>query len=184
MSGNIKQLKAKFQSVVKSENPMLVKIESDITAKVPKDKLELFYRTIIAAETMLFDPKTHSNMELIKNPKSRDNPVETIASGVAGLMNLLYVQSRRTLPTEVVIYGGIVIACVVWDFAERGLNIPISPKIIAQTTQLMCEKLFKSLGVSPEQLRDAIISGKKEINDYYAQQAHLEKKMPIKARGK
>lgn len=173
-------LKEQFKAVVKSENPMLTKIETDITAKVPKDKLELFYRTIIAAETMLFNPKTHANMELIKNPESRTKPVETISNGVAGLLNLLYVQSRRTLPMEVIVYGGIVVCCVVWDFAERGLNIPITPQVISQTTKLMCEKLFNKMGISPEQLREAIISGKREINDYYAQQAHLEKKMPSK----
>ena len=127
---------------------------------------------------MLFDPKTHQNMELIKNPMSRNTPVETIANGVAGLMWLLYQQSKKTLPTESMIYGGIVAACMVWDFAERGLKMTITSDLIAQTTQLMCEKLFEHMGITPDQLKEAITHGHNEIQQYQAQQAHLNKKMP------
>ena len=175
---DVKKLKREFASLHKAENPLLVEIEKNIISKVPKDKLEIFYRTVIAAETMLFDPKTHANMELIKSPASRKTPVETISNGVAGLMYLLYMQSKNTLPPEAVVYGGIIAACVVWDFAERGLKMPVTPEIVSDTTQLMCEKLFTKMGISPEQLRDAILSGKKEIEDYQAHQTHFNKKFP------
>lgn len=178
MKNETAKLRRTFNSLHKAENKMLIQIENDIIAKVPKDKLEIFYRTLIAAETLLFDEKSHQNMELIKNPMSRNRPVETIATGVAGLMWLLYQQSKKTLPVEAIIYGGIVSACVVWDFAERGLNMAITPELVSETTQLMCEKVFEHMGITPEQLKEAIVSGKKEIDDYHAQQAHLNKKMP------
>ena len=170
----ISQLKSQFNSALKTENPLLVKIEKDITAQVPKDKLESFYRTVIAAETLLFDPKTHQNMELIKNPMSRNAPVETIANGVAGLMWLLYQQSGKKLSTESMVYGGIVAACMVWDFAERGLKMEITADLVSDTTKLMCEKLFEHMGITPEQLKEAIEHGHNEIQQYQAQQEVME----------
>lgn len=158
-------------------NQMLIDIQQNIEAKVSKENKERYDKTVLAAETMLFDPKTHANMELVRNPQSQSTPVQTISKGVSGLMWLLYQQSKQTLPAEVLIYAGTTTICKVLDFAERGLKLEITPQIISDTVQRTSERLFEKMGVTPEQLRAAIAQGKKEIDDYQTHQNYVGNKM-------
>lgn len=158
-------------------NQMLIDIQRNIEAKVSKENKERYDKTVLAAETMLFDPKTHANMELVRNPESQKTPVQTISKGVSGLMWLLYQQSKQTLPAEVLIYAGTTTICKVLDFAERGLKLEITPQIISDTVQRTSERLFEKMGVTPEQLRAAIAQGKKEIDDYQTHQQYVGNKM-------
>jgi hypothetical protein len=161
----------------KMTNQMLIDIEQNIEAKVSKENKSRYAKTVLAAETMLFDPKTHANMELVRNPESQKTPVQTISKGVSGLMWLLYQQSKQTLPAEVLIYAGTTTICKVLDFAERGLKLEITPQIISDTVQRTSERLFEKMGVTPDQLRNAIAQGKKEIDDYQTHQQYVGNKM-------
>jgi hypothetical protein len=161
----------------KMTNQMLIDIQQNIEAKVSKENKSRYAKTVLAAETMLFDPKTHANMELVRNPESQKTPVQTISKGVSGLMWLLYQQSKQTLPAEVLIYAGTTTICKVLDFAERGLKLEITPQIISDTVQRTSERLFEKMGVTPDQLRNAIAQGKKEIDDYQNHQQYVGNKM-------
>jgi hypothetical protein len=158
-------------------NQMLIDIVANIEAKVSPENKKKYSNAVAAADTMLFDPKTHANMELVKNPQSRITPVKTISTGVSGLMWLLYQQSKRTMSAEVLIYSATTVICHVLDFAERGLKMDITPEIIAQTVQQSSEKLFEKMGITPDQLKQAIAQGKKEIDDYQTHQNYLGNKM-------
>jgi hypothetical protein len=157
-------------------NQMLIQIQKNIESKVSKENKERFNKTVLAAETYMFDAKTHQNMELVKNPDSQSNLVETVSKGVSGLMWLIYQQSKKSLPAEVLIFAGTVAICKALDFAERGLKLPLTPEIIAQTTQRTTDKLFGLMGISQEQLRKAIAQGKSEIEDYQKHQQYVGSK--------
>ena len=169
----------------KMTNQMLLTIQHNIEAKVSKENKAQYDKTVLAAETLMFDPKTHQNMELVKNPASQSNLVETVSKGVAGLMWLLYQQSKRTLPAEVMVYAGTTTICKVLDFAERGLKLPVTPEIIAQTTKRTTDKLFEKMGITPDQLKAAIVQGRQEIESYQQNQQYVGDKMQaVKAKGK
>lgn len=169
----------------KMTNQMLLTIQHNIEAKVSKENKTQYDKTVLAAETLMFDPKTHQNMELVKNPASQSNLVETVSKGVAGLMWLLYQQSKRTLPAEVMVYAGTTTICKVLDFAERGLKLPVTPEIIAQTTKRTTDKLFEKMGITPDQLKAAIVQGRQEIESYQQHQQYVGDKMQaVKAKGK
>lgn len=166
-------------------NQMLIDIQHNIEAKVSPENKQRYDKTVLAAETLMFDPKTHQNMELVKNPASQQNLVETVSKGVSGLMWLLYQQSKRSLPAEVLIYAGTTTICKVLDFAERGLRLPVTPDIIAQTTKRTTDKLFEQMGITPEQLKAAITQGKQEIEDYQQHGKYVDNKIEaVKAKGK
>lgn len=169
----------------KMTNQMLLTIQHNIEAKVSKENKAQYDKTVLAAETLMFDPKTHQNMELVKNPASQSNLVETVSKGVAGLMWLLYQQSKRTLPAEVMVYAGTTTICKVLDFAERGLKLPVTPEIIAQTTKRTTDKLFEKMGITPDQLKAAIVQGRQEIESYQQHQQYVGDKMQaVKAKGR
>lgn len=144
-------------------NKTLEQIEKEIESKVTPKNKRAFTKAVIAGEKIMFDEKTHQNMELIKNPETRNQPVQTIAKGIAGLMWVMYMQSKKSMDFEVLILSSIVLMAKAIDFAERGLKIPFDNKMIADTTKLMAQMLFQRLGISPEQLQQAITDGAADI---------------------
>lgn len=159
-------------------NPLLVKIQTEIENKVSVQNKKSFERTNIAVEKMLFEQKTHANLQMVKRPELvRRDPINTISKGVSGLMWLLYVQSKKSMKPEVLVMSGIIAITKAMDFAERGLGIPITPEQIAKTTKICIETLFEKMGVTPDKLAQVIANGRKEIEDYQAHQSFLDSKM-------
>lgn len=148
---------------------LLLNAEQAIDSQVSAKNKKLYKRVVFAGMKIMFDKKTHANMQLVQNPESRKDPVNTIASGIAGLMQLLYIQSKKTLPPEVVVMAGMTLMFKAMDFAERGLQIPINKDIINSTTKRIIELLFTKLGVSEQQLQAQIEKGRQQIIDYKAQ---------------
>ena len=150
-------------------NPLLQQVQESMDANVQKNAPELYEaykRTVLAGKKILFNPKTHQNMELVKNPESRNDPVNTIAKGVAGLMNLMWLQSKKKMPVQVVIMAGVTLMAEVMDFAERSFGLQIEPQLVSQTTKAMMFLLFKHLGISEEQLSQAIKQGAADIQQH------------------
>ena len=136
--------------------PVLQQIVTNIEQHVPQQFKDEFDRIVLAGKKILFDPKFHQNMQLVKDPQSRQNPVDTISTGVTGLMWLLYMQSGKKLSTTPLIMAGAVFMADVFDFASRAYNVPDDNDTIAETWKMTCQKMFQKLGVKPEDLQAAI----------------------------
>jgi hypothetical protein len=149
-------------------NPILEKIIAGIEEHVKPENKRAYDNTVLAGKKILFDPKTHSHMQLIANPESQKDPVGTISNGVAGLIWIMYRESKNSMLPEVMIMAGITLMCDVLDFAERGLNIKIDNQMVAATTKGLTDSLFSKLKITPEQMREAVKKGRAEIMDYKA----------------
>ncbi len=147
------------------KNPLLKQVADAITEKVDPDKRARFNKVVTAGMKILFDPKSHSNMELVKNPQSREDPAGTISKGITGLAWIMYIQSKKTIDVHVLVMAAIVLMAEVMDYAERAFGVQITPEIVAETTKQIMEHLFTKLGVTPDQLNQAIAEGHKEIVD-------------------
>ncbi len=147
-------------------NPLLQKIIDGVTEKVIPDNQDEFNRVVLAGKKIMFDPKTHANMELVKNPQSRKDPIGTISKGITGLMWVMYQQSHQSMKPQVMVYAGIVLMCHAFDFAERGLGIKVTPDIVARTTEALAQAILERLGITPDILQQKILEGKQEIDDY------------------
>lgn len=152
-------------------NPLLTTIITNITAHVPQENKDEFNRVVLAGKKIMFDAKFHANMEIVKNPASRQNPVETISTGVTGLLWMLYLKSNKTLQPMSLIMAGAIFMAEVYDFAERAYQIPVTNENVAETWKLTCSKIFMKLGVTPEQLHQAVEKGANEIQQHQANQA-------------
>ena len=147
-------------------NPILTSIEQEIKAKIEKFAPEVkdaYAKVVLAGDKIMFDTKTHQHMELVKNPESRKDPVNTVSSGVTGLMWVMYQQTKRKMDNRVLIMAGTAILMHAIDFAERGLGITFSQEMIAEAAQKLAYNLFKKLGISPEQIDAAVAEGAKQV---------------------
>jgi len=155
-------------------NPILSNIIAGIEQHVSKEHQNDFKSVVTAGKHTLYDPVTHAHLQLVKNPASRKDPVHTISQGVAGLMWLMFMQSHQKMPVEVLIMAGVVMMCEVYDFAETGLGVQVTPDIVAATGQELAMQLFKKLGISQQQLGEAISHGQAEIQQHQAKQAQAQ----------
>lgn len=148
-------------------NEILTRIKQEIAAKVSPQNKEAFEKAVIAGNKIMFENQdSHSHLEIVKNPEGvRQNPPQAVAQGVSGLMWVLYMQSKQTMPYEVLIMAGVVMLCEAIDFAERGLGIPFDNKAIAQATKILAESLFNKMGVTPEMLQEAIRKGQSAVQN-------------------
>lgn len=147
-------------------NPILEKIIAGIEEHVKPESKKAYDNTVLAGKKILFDPKTHSHMQLIANPESRKDPVGTISSGIAGLMWIMYRESNSTMKPDVMIMAGITLMCDVMDFAERGLGIQIDNQMVSATTKALTDQMSIKLKITPEQAHEAIMKGRSEIMAY------------------
>jgi hypothetical protein len=139
----------------KAMGPLLQKVVDQIEEKVPEESKEAYSRLVTAGLKIMFDPATHANMQLVKNPNSVKDLPNTVSTGIAGLMYLMYMQSNKKLDRVALVYAGIVLMCHALDFAERSLGATITPQIVADTTKRLTDHIFQRLGITPEQIMEA-----------------------------
>lgn len=147
-------------------NPVLTSIEEEIKQRLIKFAPELqpaYEKVVLAGDKIMFDPKTHQHMELVKNPESRKNPVKTVSAGVTGLMWIMFQQSKQKMDYRVLVMAGTAILMHAIDFAERGMGITFTNDMIAQASQAMSYNLFKKLGITPDQIEQAVSEGAAKI---------------------
>lgn len=140
-----------------------------VIAHVPPASKDAFDRISLAGKKILFDPKFHQNMELVKNPASRQDPVDTISTGILGLMWILISHAGLKLANmnaaQLMPYGcaASVLMLDVMDFANQSYGIPVDAQMIGDTQEKIFDKLYKLMHVSPEQLQSAVHKGAGEI---------------------
>lgn len=135
-------------------------------------------KTVTAGLIILFDKKTHQNMEIIKNPESRRNPVKTLSTGITGLGWLLFMESKQQMPYEVLIIAGEILMCEVYDFFERSFGFKIDEQMVSKTTRKLAENLMERLGVDPDMLNKQIETGAEEIRQYRANGKAPQQNLP------
>src|SRR5665811_862268 len=94
-------------------NPILSKIIQGIESHVKPEHKKAYDNAVLAGKKILFDPKTHSHLQLIANPASQQEPVKTISTGVAGLVWIMYKQSKQTMKIDVLVMCGVTLMCEV-----------------------------------------------------------------------
>lgn len=145
-------------------NPLLEKVQSGIADKIKPEFEQDFLNAVKAGKKILFDPSTHQNMELIKNPQSRKDPVNTIAKGIAGLGMVMYQHSGKQIAMDVLIPALTMLMCEVFDFGEQAGWWQVSNEIVAATTKQLIAEICQKFGVSQQQLQEAVAKGKAEID--------------------
>ena len=150
-------------------NPLLEKIQEGIVEKVEEKDMQYFLNTVKAGKKILFDPSTHQNMGLVKDPESRKDPVGTISNGVAGLGYVMYMQSKRQLPINILVNALVMLMCEVFDFAEKAYGTPVTNQIVADTTKALSAEIAHKFGVTPDHMRQAIAAGQAQAAQEPAQ---------------
>lgn len=113
-----------------------------------------FKRIVDAGAAVVYDKKLFP--QLIKGVEDSENPIETVADGMIGILGILFNQSRRTMPVDTMVSAGMALLIDALDFMEQAGIAKIGNAELAQATKFYINSLLPKLGVTPDQLGQAL----------------------------
>ena len=134
----------------KKANPLLVKMEDAITAKVPPQQMAAFKKIIRTGEKVLFSQNMHKMVT--EQLKASGNPAVIAGEGAAKLLGILVTQSKGTMPMEAGSPASAVLLCEILDMMEQLGKIKVDNNNLAEAVQAMSSGILQLFGVTPEKL--------------------------------
>ena len=118
--------------------------------KIPPQFQEMYTRLVLAGMKVMFSDHTHHLLEKEMNgPGSTD---EKLGRGVAGLMILLFKESNKTLPPQIMIPAGTELLMHAVDYFQKTDRMKISDKDIGSAIQIMLGVLMHAFGAKPNEV--------------------------------
>ena len=134
----------------KKANPILLKMEKAVTAKVPKHQMQAFRKIITAGTKVMYSENMHKM--LVEQLKSPGDSADMAGEGVAKLMGILITQSKGTMPMQAGSPAAAVLLCEALDMMEQLGKVKVTNDILAQAVQTMSSGILRLFGVTPQRL--------------------------------
>ena len=108
-------------------------------------------KIVLAGQRVMFDAKTHKMfLEQLDGPGTT---AQKLGQGVAGLMGLLWQESRQSLPPELLIPAGMCLVAVAADFLRKG-GMDVSDEDVAGGIEALVTALLQAGGVDPDKMAE------------------------------
>lgn len=145
-------------------DPVLEQIVQQTEDKVKTLSPQLqdaYQRIVTPGMKILYTPQTHQmeRQGIAKITGPQDVP-NAVAQGVAKIISTLYQASQRKMSIPMSIPAATTLACYILDDIAHIKGIPMTPDLVAQTTQAVVQKLYALYQISPQQVQQAIDAGK------------------------
>ena len=116
--------------------------------------LESAYQHAVAAgmEILLAQETQDEIMQALQLP---GDVTDKLAQGIAGLMLVLFDQTNKTMPPQVIIPAGIELLVHAAEFLDKS-GTEVSDKEVAAATASMIQILLKKFGVDPQKMMGAM----------------------------
>ena len=118
--------------------------------KLPSELEEMYQRVVIAGMKVMFSDESHHLLE--KELQGPGTTEEKLGRGLAGLMLLLFKQSNKTLPPQVIIPAGIELMMNAVEYFQKTDKVKISDQDIGQAIQIMLGVLMHAFGAQPNEV--------------------------------
>ena len=119
---------------------------------VPPQLQEPYQRVVLAGMKVLFSKDTHS---MVQEELAKPGPMgQKLGQGIAGLMLLLFQQSNKTMPPQLLIPAGSYLLAQAADYVKK-TGQPVTNMDVAQGMEIMVDTLFSKFGVDPEKVMNA-----------------------------
>lgn len=106
-------------------------------------------KIVLAGRKVMFSKESHHLfLEQLDGPGTIG---QKLGQGVAGLMALLWQESKRSLPPQLLIPAGMVLVAVAADFLKRG-GMDVSDQDVAGGIEALVTALLQAGGVDPDKM--------------------------------
>ena len=108
-------------------------------------------KIVLGGKRVMFDAKTHRMfLEQLDGPGTI---AQKLGQGVAGLMGLLWQESRQSLPPELLIPAGMCLVAVAADFLRKG-GMDVTDQDVAGGIEALVTALLQAGGVDPDKVAE------------------------------
>ena len=108
-------------------------------------------RIVLAGKKVMFDKSSHKMMlEQLDGPGTI---AQKLGQGVAGLIALLWQESKQSLPPQLLIPSGMILVAVAADFLRQA-GQDVSDQDIGQAIEAMVTAVLHAGGVDPDKLAE------------------------------
>lgn len=145
------------------QNPMIIKAEAAVDAKVPPADKQSYDKIVLAGMKVLFSKETHAQM--MKGVPEAPDKLQFAVEGIIGLLGILYKESRNTMPIGPMIFAGQSLLMEALDFMEQTGMIEVTPDTLSQATQSYIETLLPKLGLPADKMQAMLGQAQGIMND-------------------
>lgn len=108
-------------------------------------------RIVLAGKKIMFSPQSHKLfLDQLNGPGTL---AQKMGQGVAGLMGLLWQESRQSLPPELLIPAGMCLVAVAADFLRKG-GMEVTDEDVAGGIEALVTALLQAGGVDPDKVAE------------------------------
>lgn len=116
---------------------------------IPPSMQDAYQRIVLAGMKVMFDPQTHKLMlDALDGPG--DMP-DKLGKGIASLMGLLWQQSNRTMPPQLMIPAGLELLAHAVDFLNKS-GQQVSNQDFGDATQVFIQTMLEMFHLDPEKV--------------------------------
>jgi hypothetical protein len=145
------------------QNPLIIKAEAAIDAKVSPSDKEAYDRIVLAGKKVMFSKETHG--QLVQGFNEADDKLTTLVEGVIALIGILFQQSKGTMPPGPMILAGQSLLMEALDFMEEAQMIEVDEQMLGEATQKYIETLLPKIGLTPDKMQAALEKAKGVMSD-------------------
>ncbi len=114
------------------------------------DQVPQLQRIVVAGMKVMFDPQTH---QLVQQALAGPDPLpQKLGKSVAGLMGLLWQESKQSLPPQLIIPAALVLLAHAIDFLRKSGQQGADANLYAQASEVMISILLQSRGIDPQKV--------------------------------
>lgn len=121
--------------------------------QVPPDMQDAYQRVVVAGGKFMFDERTHE--QAIKGLEGEGPIGDRLGAAIANLMQLLFMQSNKTMPPQVILPAGVDLLSQAAAFIQDAKIEPITAKDLGRAMVVMISSLTKMFGGDASKLEAA-----------------------------
>lgn len=118
--------------------------------KLPPELQNAYERVVVAGMKMMFSKET--NKYFLQVLEGKGSMAEKLGNGVAELVLMLFMQSNKTMPPQVIVPAGTELVVQAADFIKKSGLAKVTNRDIGDGIQIMMSQVFRQFGIDPDKL--------------------------------
>lgn len=117
---------------------------------IPPELQNAYERVVVAGMKVMFSKET--NKYVLKAIEGEGTNGEKLGNGVAELLIMLFAQSNKTMPPQVIIPAGTELVVQAADFVKKAGLMKVTNQDIGDGIQVMISQVLRAFGADPQKL--------------------------------
>lgn len=131
-------------------NALLAKTKAAVLSKADPRLVPAINKTVAAGVKVLNAPQTQ---QMVKQQLGNGDDPETIGAGIAKIAGILFNQSKKQLPPQILMPASALLLCEGLEALEEIGKVKVDANFLAECTKSMGSSLAQLFGATPDKLQ-------------------------------